>query len=148
MPNQDGSLTGSDTITLTATLNRIISADSPELAAGTLGILDEVQERAKTTQESQSAFLRIVEALSLDLMSHAVGGFTALTEEEQIASIHNVESSLPEEFNVFLELVRDVYYEDSRTPDRPTSFSGDTEIFGRVEIDTSEPERRHQRESE
>jgi hypothetical protein len=137
MPNQDGSLTGSDKVTLVQMLNRIIPSESPEMAAGTLGMLDPVQERANAKQDTRSNFIRIVDALSLDMMAQAVGGFAALTDEEQIASLQIVENTLPSEFNSILALARDVYYEDERTPKRPKSFDTETEIFGKVE--TEEP---------
>jgi hypothetical protein len=135
MPNQDGSLTGADTVTFTQVLNRIIPSESPELGAGTVGILDDVVERSSKTPASRSALLRVVEAMSHDMLSHAVGGFSALTAEEQIASILNVESVLPEEFSVVLGLARDVYYERPQTPDRPKSFDGEDEMFGKVVIE-------------
>jgi hypothetical protein len=137
MPNKDGSLTGADTITMRHALDRMIPtpSDKAELSAGTLGLLPLVQQRTENDASSQSAFLRTVEALSLDLMAHAVGGFAALTAEEQIASLHNVEAALPQEFNLFLQLVRDVYYEDERTPDRPVNFDGENEAFGKVVVD-------------
>lgn len=135
MPNQDGSLTGADTVTLTQVLNRIMPSESPEVGAGTIGILDDVVERSSKAPASRSAFLRIVEAMSHDMLSHAVGGFSALTAEEQIASILNVESVLPEEFSVVLGLARDVYYERPLTPDRPKSFDGEDEIFGKIVIE-------------
>ena len=132
MPNQDGSLTGSDKITLVQVLNRMVPFDSIDLAAGTLGMLKEVQQRATGDDELRHAFMRVTEALSLDLLAQAVGGFAALTNEEQITSLHGVENVLPEEFAVFLELVRSIYYEDSRTPDRPDNFEGDNEEFGKI----------------
>jgi hypothetical protein len=135
MPNQDGSLTGSDTVTLIKVFNRIIPTESPELGAGTIGILDDVEELSSKTPATRSAFLRIVEALSLDLMSHAVGGFAALTAEEQIACIHGVEATLPEEFSVVLGLARDVYYEREQTPKRPKTFDDENEIFGKVTVE-------------
>jgi hypothetical protein len=137
MPNQDGSLTGADTITMTHALDRMIPTDDAGLSPGTLGLLKNIQQRAANEASTQSAFTRTVEALSLDLMAHAVGGFAALTPEEQIASLHGVEAALPHEFNLFLQLVRDVYYEDERTPDRPASFDGENEIFGKVVVDES-----------
>lgn len=76
-----------------------------------------------------------MEALSLDMMTHAVGGFMALTGDEQKSAIHNVENNLHAEFNIVLDITRDIYYEDDRTPERPTSFDGDNEIFGKVVID-------------
>lgn len=131
MPNQDGSLTGADEITLVQVLNRMIPVDDADLAAGTLGMLDEVQQRTAADDQLRHAFMRITEALSLDLLVQAVGGFAALTAQEQVASLHGVENILPEEFRLFLGAVRDVYYEDGRTPDRPDNFEGDNEEFGK-----------------
>jgi hypothetical protein len=139
MPNQDGSLTAADTLTLVRVLDRMIPVDDPDLAAGALGLLGEVQERAINNAPTGSAFLRIVEALSLDLLAHAVGGFSALTEEEQTSTLRNIENTLPREFSIVLGLVRDVYYEDERTPERPKSFDNDDEIFGKVVVE-EEPE--------
>jgi len=132
MPNQDGSLTGADEITLVQVLNRIVPFDDGDLAAGTLGMLAEVQLCAATDNHLRHAFMRVTEALSLDLLAQAVGGYAALTTQEQVASLHGVENVLPEEFGVFLGIVRDVYYEDSRTPDRPDNFEGDNEEFGKI----------------
>jgi hypothetical protein len=132
MPNQDGSLTGADEITLVQVLNRMIPFDDANLAAGTLGMLNEVQQRTTADDQLRHAFMRITEALSLDLLAQAVGGFAALTAQEQATSLHGVEDLLPEEFRLFLGIVRDVYYEDSRTPDRPDNFEGDNEEFGKI----------------
>jgi len=135
MPNQYGSLTDSDRITFTQLLNRIVPFDDPKIGAGTLGLRDLVEERCKEKPSSHSALLRVMEALSLDMMTHAVGGFMALTGDEQKSAIHNVENNLHAEFNIVLDITRDIYYEDDRTPERPTSFDGDNEIFGKVVID-------------
>jgi hypothetical protein len=138
MPNQDGSLTGADEITLVQVLNRIVPFDDHHLAAGTLGMLDEVQQRAAADNQLRHAFMRVTEALSLDLLAEAVGGFAALSAQEQVASLHGVENVLPEEFGVFLGIVRDVYYEDARTPDRPDNFEGDNEEFGKISTPVEE----------
>ena len=142
MSNQDGSLSESDKVTLIQVLNRIIPSESTELGAGTIGILDDVEELSSSTPALRSAFLRIVEALSLDLMSHAVGGFAALTAEEQTACIQSVEAILPEEFSVVLGLARDVYYEREQTPARPKSFDNESEIFGKVKIEVEPVKKR------
>jgi len=131
MPNQDGSLTGADEITLVQVLNRMVPFDD-DVGAGTLGMLDEVQQRSTGDDQLHHAFMRITEALSLDLLAQAVGGFAALSEQEQVTSLHGVENVLPEEFGLFLGTVRDVYYEDRRTPDRPENFKGDNEEFGKI----------------
>jgi len=69
------------------------------------------------------------------MMSHAVGGFVALNNDERNSAIHDVETTLHAEFNIVLGITRDVYYEDDRTPERPTTFDGDNEFFGKVIID-------------
>jgi hypothetical protein len=137
MPNQDGSLTEADKITLTRALDRMItSTGDTMLEMSGLDLLNSVHERAELDASSRSAFLRIVDALSLDLLSHAVGGFAALTKQEQISSLLNVENTLPEEFTVVLNIARDVYYENESTPERPKNFDDD-DTFGKqvVEID-------------
>ena len=139
MPNQDGSITNSDKITLTKLLNRVVPVDDPKFGAAELGLRNLVEERSKANPSSNSALLRIIDALSLDMMARAVGGFAALTVDEQNFAIHNVETTLPEEFNIILGITRDVYYEDERTPKRPINFDGDNEIFGKVVIDIERP---------
>jgi hypothetical protein len=113
----------------------MIPFEDTDLSPRTVGILDQVHARAKSDSKTRSAFLRIVEALSLDMLAHAVGGFSALTNDEQIGCLRNVESTLPAEFNTVLGLVRDVYYEHERTPDRPENFDSDLEIFGKIIVD-------------
>ena len=135
MPNPDGTLTGSDKVTLTQVFNRIIPVESGDLGAGSLGILDSVEQQANAQPATRSAFLRIVEALSHDMMAHAVGGFAAMTKDEQIASLHGVENTLPEEFNVVLGIARNIYYNLSETPPRPADFDSDNELFGKVEVE-------------
>jgi|TARA_B110000240_G_C13342351_1_gene386072 hypothetical protein len=139
MPNQDGSITNSDKITFTQLLNRVVPVDDPKFGAAALGLRNLVEERSKANPSSNSALLRIIDALSLDMMARAVGGFAALTVDEQNFAIHNVETTLPEEFNIILGITRDVYYEDERTPKRPINFDGDNEIFGKVVIDIERP---------
>jgi hypothetical protein len=133
MPNKDGSLTDADRVRFTQALNRMIAVEDPNLAAGTLGLIDEVEKTARSSDSGRSAYVRVVEALSLDLMAHAVGGFTAMTAEEQTESLLNIERTLPEEFTTLLGIVRDVYYSDDRTPDRPEDFEAVDQIFGKVE---------------
>ena len=135
MPKQDGSLTDADRITLNRALNNLIPTENSELAAGALGMVNNIERRAGREKATRSAFLRVVEALSLDPMAHAVGGFSAMTSQEQTEALLNIERTLPEEFSLVLGIVRDVYYEDDRTPGRPANFDGDNEVFGKVPQD-------------
>ena len=132
MPTQDGSLTDADRITLYQAFDRMIPTDDAEIKAGVPRILNGVEERARREKTTHSAFLRVVEALSLDLTAHAVGGFSAMTDQEQIDALLNIENTLPGEFSLFMDTVRDVYYEDDRTPERPANFDGDAEVFGKA----------------
>ena len=138
MPAQDGSLTDADRVTLYHALDRMIPTDDAEIKAGVPGILDGVEERARREKTTHSAFLRVVEALSLDLTAHAVGGFSAMTDQEQVNALLNIENTLPGEFSLFMDIVRDVYYEDDRTPDRPANFDGDDGVFGKVADDAED----------
>jgi|TARA_B100000959_G_scaffold239942_1_gene260869 hypothetical protein len=113
----------------------MIPFDDVEPSSASIGTLEKVHKRAQKNSTSNSAFIRIAEALSLDMMAHAVGGFAAMTEDEQISSLRNIESTLPAEFNVVLNLARDVYYENDETPDRPVNFAGEDEIFGKLALE-------------
>lgn len=120
---------------LVRALDRMIPSEEADLTASALGLLDNLQSRASSDPSTRSAFMRVVNALSLDMMAHAVGGFAALTEDEQNSSLKNIENTLPKEFSVVLGLVRDIYYEDERTPDRPSDFDSDSEVFGKVIVE-------------
>ena len=133
MPTQDGSLTDADRVALACAVAHMIPASDAGVAVGAPGFFDDVEKRARRRKSTRSAFLRVAEALSLDLMSHAVGGFSAMTEQEQIGALLSIENALPAEFSLLLGIVRDVYYEDDRTPERPLDFDGDAEIFGKVQ---------------
>ena len=132
MPTHDGSLTDADRVTLVRVLDRLIPTTTRELAAGALGMLDTVEKRATGEQATRSAFMRVVEALSLDLTAHAIGGFSAMTIPEQNEALLNIERTLPVDFLLVLGIVRDVYYESDRTPGRPAIFDADDERFGKA----------------
>ena len=132
MPEQDGSLTDADRITLDRALNHLIPTEKSELAASALDMANNVERRAGRDKATRSAFMRVVEALSLDPLAHAIGGFSAMTGQEQTEALLSIERTLPEEFSLVLGIVRDVYYEDDRTPGRPAHFDGDDEVFGKT----------------
>ena len=60
----------------------------------------------------------MLDALSLDIASRIEGGFAALDEERQIASLKTVEADLPDQFAVFVELIYETYYTDDRVHSR------------------------------
>lgn len=133
MPNQDGSLTESDQITLARALDHMIPGTDPNLAARALDLGADLDKKTLEDKLSRSALLRIIEALSLDMTSHVVGGFPAMTEQQQINALLSIEHLLPGEFTSVLELARNLYYADERTPERQSTAENEAEIFGKFQ---------------
>ncbi len=133
MPNQDGSLTESDRVTLARVLDHMIPGTDPNLAASALDLGADLDKKTLENKLSRSALLRVVEALSLDMTSHVVGGFSAMTEQQQIDALLNIEHLLPAEFTSVLELARNLYYADERTPERQSISESEAEIFGKMQ---------------
>ena len=133
MPNQDGSLTESDRATLARALDHMIPGTNPNLAASALDLGADLDKKTLEDKLSRSALLRVIEALSLDMTSHVVGGFSAMTEQQQIDALLNIEHLLPDEFTGILELARNLYYADERTPERQSTSESETEIFGKIQ---------------
>ena len=133
MPNQDGSLTESDRATLARALDHMIPGTNPNLAASALDLGADLDKKTLEDKLSRSALLRVIEALSLDMTSHVVGGFSAMTEQQQIDALLNIEHLLPAEFTSILELARNLYYADERTPERQSDSESETEIFGKIQ---------------
>ena len=133
MPNQDGSLTESDRVTLARALDHMIPGTDPNLAASALDLGADLDKKTLEDKLSRSALLRVIEALSLDMTSHVVGGFSAMTEQQQIDALLSIEHLLPVEFTSVLELARNLYYADERTPERQPTSESEAEIFGKIQ---------------
>ena len=113
-------------------LDRLIPFDDPDLKPSNLKIINRVIDQCIKDDSSKAALMKIIDALSLDIMSSAVGGFAALTNDEQTKSILEIEKSLPEEFNIVLGATRKAYYENTKTAEFPSNFNSENEIFGKV----------------
>ena len=61
-----------------------------------------------------------------------------MTDQQQVNALLNIENTLPGEFSLFMDIVRDVYYEDERTPERPANFDGGAEVFGKAADDAED----------
>jgi hypothetical protein len=115
---ENGKLMPADRVTLGVVLDRLIPPVDDLRGAGRMGLAPEVERVAGQVPRYRAALLQIMDALSLDMLAHAAGGFGALSPEQQVDSIREVEQSLPKPFAIFLELVYLVYYGDRRVHER------------------------------
>jgi hypothetical protein len=148
MPDKDGNLTGSDRRNMRIVLDRIIPAVDGLPGAGSMGLLETVEEMAAGHGRFRTALVRFLDALSLDMEVEAAGGFTALSEERQVEAIREIESSLTREFNHMLEAVYLAYYSDPRVHQRIGWRTGPLQPHGfqLAKFDASVLEKVRQRE--
>ena len=133
MPKQDGSLTNADRLALSQALDRMIKTGNPDLPASALGIGAKLEEITSADESARSALLRMLDALSLDMTSHVVGGFSAMTEHQQISALFGIEQALPCEFKRVHQLAYDLYYENTRTPQRPSCSGSPDESWREIQ---------------
>ena len=101
-----------------AVMDRMIPAVEDMPGAGSLGLAAEVERMAGPVPGLGSALLRTLDALSLDPAARAAGGFLALEGTAQDKAIRMIESTLPQPFGLFLEMVYTAYYADERVHER------------------------------
>ena len=118
MPTSDRQLTDVDRVVMKRILDLIIPAVDDLPGAGGLGLAERVERGAMRYGRLRSGMLSILDAMTLDIASRVEGGFAALDEERQIASVKTVEADLPVQFSEFVELVYETYYTDSRVHER------------------------------
>jgi len=135
MPNSDGSLKNSEKIMLGIAADRVISVTDDSPSPSDLGIVDSVISAATGNDSVRKSLTRVVEAMNLDMLAQAVGGWVAMSSEEQTHSLLLVEHALPEEFSAILNIVRESYYSHEQTTERPDNFDSEDELFGKVEIE-------------
>ncbi len=117
-PTKERNLTGADRMTLKAVMDRMIPAVEDMPGAGSLGLAATVERMAGRFPGFGSALLRTLDALSLDPAARVAGGFLALEGRARDEAIRMIESTLPEPFGVFLEMVYAAYYADERVHER------------------------------
>lgn len=109
-PVRGGRLQDHDRRTLAAMMDRLIPPVGDLPAAGQMGLAAKVEERARRAPSLRSALASILDAVSLDMAVHASGGFNAITEERRDEVLKLIESTMPQRFTTFLQLVYTVYY--------------------------------------
>jgi len=118
MPTKEKQLTNADRMVLKAVLDRVIPPVDDLPGAGSMGLAAQVESIAGRVPRLHDSLIKVMGALSLDLHSHAKGGFNSLTVEQQDEAIRTIEGALPGDFGNFLELVFLAYYGDSRVHKR------------------------------
>lgn len=118
MPTSDRQITHTDRVLLAQVMDLIIPSDGDFPGAGGLELAKDLERASQRYGRLRSGLLSVLDALSLDIASRIEGGFAALDEERQIASLKTVEADLPDQFAVFVELVYETYYTDDRVHSR------------------------------
>jgi hypothetical protein len=99
-------------------MDRLVPAVDDLPGAGAMGLAQEAERIAGKVLRLQESAVKVLGAVSLDMRSHARGGFQALSPESQDESIRQVESAMPADFANFLEMVYLAYYSDIRVHKR------------------------------
>ena len=119
MPNtSNNDITDADRLTLAATMDHIIPPVDGLLGAGEMGLAEQVEQIARRIPRYKESLIRILDALSLEPIARAEGGFAALNSDQQIATIRTVESSMEAHFANFVQMVYTAYYSDSNVHKR------------------------------
>ncbi len=109
-PSRGGRLSDADRRTLAVVIDRLLPPVDELPGAGEMGLAPEVEQRARRHRPLRSALIAIMDALSMDLAAHASGGYRALSEEQQVDALRQVEEAIPEQFSQFMQLVYTIYY--------------------------------------
>ena len=83
-----------------------------------MGLAEKVEQRAQRAERVRSALVTVLDALSLDAVSHAAGGYTALAPARQDEALRALEAAMPQQFTVFQQLVYTVYYMEQTVHER------------------------------
>ncbi len=109
-PSRGGRLSDADRLTLAVVMDRLVPPVDELPGAGEMGLAPEVEQRARRHRPLRSALITVMDALSMDMAAHASGGFRALSEEQQVDAMRQVEEAIPDQFSQFMQLVYTIYY--------------------------------------
>lgn len=99
-----------DSSTLAAAMDRVIPTAAGLPGAGAMGVGPEIEARAASQSWLDSAVKAVLDALAREASEQGKERFDQLDPEGQDAVLQRVESSFPDEFGSFLDLVYTVYY--------------------------------------
>lgn len=107
---QDLKISDADRVTLSEAMDRLIPAVDDLPAAGQMGLGPEVERLAHEAPHYGDALESVLDALSMDPLSRAAGGFRALSPDDRDNAIRTIEGNMPGKFGTFLEIVYLAYY--------------------------------------
>jgi hypothetical protein len=110
MPTKDGKLTEADRRNMRVVMDRLIPPVDDLPGAGSMGLLEKVEEMGAKHGRFQTSLARFLDALSMDMSVEAEGGFLAMESEGQDEAIREIEQSLSTVFANVLEVVYLAYY--------------------------------------
>ena len=110
MPTKDGKLTEADRRNMRAVMDRLVPAVDDLAGAGSMGLLEQVEEMSAKHGRFQRSLVRFLDALGMDMSVEAEGGFLAMEPEQQDEAITEIEQSLATDFANVLEVVYLAYY--------------------------------------
>ena len=103
-------ISDADRVMLSEVMDRLIPAVDDLPAAGQMGLGPEVERMASEVPRYAEGLEVFLEALAMDPLSRATGGFRALSADDQENAIRVIERNIPDHFSTFLEVVYLVYY--------------------------------------
>lgn len=106
----DLKISDADRVMLSEVMDRLIPAVDDLPAAGQMGLGPEVERLASEVPRYAEGLEVFLEALAMDPLSRATGGFRALSADDQDNAIRVIERNIPDHFSTFLEIVYLVYY--------------------------------------
>ena len=130
MTEHEKTLDDADRVLLKEAMDIIIPPVGDLPGAGEMGLAQNAEEIADRIPEYGLAVRRILDALGLDPSARAEGGFTALEQEQRIAALKSLESTIPELFDKFVDVVYIAYYSDERVHNRIGWRSGPLQPLG------------------
>lgn len=110
MPTKDGQLTEADRRNMRVVMDRLVPPVDDLPGAGSMGLLEKVEEMGSKHGRFQRSLVRFLDALSMDMSVEAEGGFLAMEPDQQDDAIREIEQSLATEFANVLEVVYLAYY--------------------------------------
>jgi len=111
-------LAPADRSRMTVAMDRLIPPVESMLGAGSLGLVDKVEELAGDHERYGHAIAHFLHELAANLSSDHEDGLSALNEGQQDELLQKIEASIPTQFSIMLEVVYLAYYSDPRVHTR------------------------------
>ena len=91
-------------------MNLLIPANEEIMAAGDMGLYDELEILFFESKVYTKAIIRILDTIKLDTHSRVSGSFFSLSKDKKIEILKSLEKNIYDEFNILKESVFSTYY--------------------------------------